>query len=363
MSVCPKKDSKDLKALVLCAGKGTRLRPLTDSIAKPLIPVANKPILFYILDQIREVGITEIGIVVSPDNKAQLKEAAGDGSKWGAKISYIVQTTAGGLAHAVLAAEDFLDNGPFLMFLGDNLIQGNLHPVVDKFTDNPCSAIILLKEVPDPRMFGVAELDSSCKVIRLVEKPQEPKSNLALVGVYLFTPAILRAVKSIKPSHRGELEITDAIQWLLENGEIVYSDTVCGWWMDTGKKDDLLTANRTVLDEYAERRIRGTFDESSTVTGRVELGEQTQVAGSNITGPVSIGEGCRINGSTIGPFTSIGNGTVLENTSVADSIILENCKLSGAHLKDSITGRHAEIKGCSENPSVIFVGSYSKITL
>jgi glucose-1-phosphate thymidylyltransferase len=361
MPVTPKKDSRELKALVLCAGKGTRLRPLTDTIAKPLIPVANKPILFYVLDQMREVGIKEIGIVVSPDNKAQIKESAGDGSKWGAKISYIVQTVAGGLAHAVLAAEDFLDNSPFLMFLGDNLIQGNLHPVVAKFTSSPCSAIILLKEVPDPRMFGVAELDASGKVVCLVEKPKEPKSNKALVGVYLFTPAILRAVKSIKPSHRGELEITDAIQWLLDKGEVIYSDTVCGWWMDTGKKDDLLAANRTVLEEYAGRQIKGTSDESSKITGRVELGEGAQVIGSNITGPVSIGEGCRIIDSTIGPFTSIGAGTVLKNTIVNDSIVLENCLLSGVNLNDSIIGNYVEIKGQSKNPAVIFTGSYSKI--
>ena len=363
MSGIPQKDAKPLKALVLCAGKGTRLRPLTDTIAKPLIPVGNKPILFYVLEQIRNTGISEIGIVVSPDNKAQIRETVGDGSKWDVKIHYIVQAEAKGLAHAVLAAADFLDNAPFLLFLGDNLIQGNLQPVVEKFTGNPGAALILLKEVPDPRMFGVAELDSAGNVIRLVEKPKEPKSNLAMIGVYLFTAAILQAVKAIKPSWRNELEITDAVQWLLDNGATVYSDNVCGWWLDTGKKDDLLSANRTVLDQYGTRRLEGIPDASSTVTGRVETGKGTQITGSNITGPVAIGENCRIINTAIGPFTSIGAGTVLENTVIKDSIVLRHCRLLSTNLRGSITGNYVEIKGKSANPAVVFTGSYSKIEM
>lgn len=334
-----------MKALVLAGGKGTRLKPLNNTIAKHLLPVANKPIIFYVLEQIREAGITDIGLIIAPETGNGLKDAVGNGSRWDAQVSYILQREPLGLAHAVKIAQDFLGIEPFLMFLGDNLIEGSVKYLVQEFNHYSPDALILLKEVSDPRRFGVAELDASSKVIHLVEKPKKPKSKLALMGVYLFTPEIHKAVSQIKPSWRGELEITDAIQKLLEMGREVRSHIFTGWWLDIGKKDDLLEANRVVLDKFLKRNIQGEVDSESQIVGRVEIGGGTKIEKTVIRGPVSIAENCKIKNSFIGPFTSIGASSIIEGSSVEFSLILENCYIENIkRLEESPTSRGTEIK-------------------
>jgi len=355
-----------MKALILCAGKGTRLKPLTHTTAKHLLPVANKPILFYVLEQIREAGIAHIGIVVSPETSDWIKQAVAYGSKWDARITYIVQSEPLGLAHAVKTAEDFLGDSPFLMFLGDNLIEGGVKQFVGQFNTYAPDALILLKEVADPRRFGVAELNEKGEVIRLVEKPKEPKSNLALVGAYLFSPEIHQAIAEIEPSWRGELEITDAIQKLLERGKQVSSYVLQGWWLDTGTKDDLLKANQVVLDNLLEGSVKGDIDLRSQIVGRVEIRQGTEVLQSIIRGPVSIAEDCRIKNSSIGPFTSISARTVIEDSSVEDSVILENCRILGIErLADSVIGSSTQVlkRGHDSDVISLFVGNDTRIEL
>jgi glucose-1-phosphate thymidylyltransferase len=355
-----------MKALILAGGRGTRLKPLTNTIAKQLLPVANKPILFYVLDQIREAGISDIGIIISPETGSWIKEAVGDGSRWRAKTTYILQPEPGGLAHAVKTALDFLSDSAFLMFLGDNLIEGGVKGFVEEFNALHADALILLKEVPEPQAFGVAELDSSGKVIKLVEKPKDPKSNLAMVGAYLFTSAIHQAIAQIQPSWRGELEITDAIQKLLEMGREVKSHILQGWWLDTGKKDDLLEANRVVLDNYLRRDIKGEVGPQCQIIGRVEIRQGARIESSIIRGPVSIAEDCRICNSLIGPFTSIGARTVIENSSIEHSVILENSRiLKIERLADSVIGRGTEVVKQEQNFKAVklFVGDDAKVEL
>lgn len=355
-----------MKALILCGGKGVRLKPLTTTMPKQLLPVANKPILSYVLDQIAEAGITDVGIVISQETDDPIREAAGDGSRWGAQITYILQPEPLGLAHAVKIAKDFLGDSPFLMFLGDNLIEGGIKHFVQQFNEDASDALILLKEVPDPRLFGVAELGENGQVVNIVEKPEEPKSNLVVVGVYLFSPEIHRAIAQIKPSWRGELEITHAIQKLIDMGKTVRSHTLDGWWLDTGKKDDLLEANRVVLDDLLKRDIRGEVDVNSQIAGRVEIRDGAKIESSVVRGPVSIAEGCHISNSFIGPFTSIGAGTVIENSSMEHSVILEDCHVTKIErLADSLIGKGCRVSKQEGHlrPKRLFIGDDADVEL
>jgi glucose-1-phosphate thymidylyltransferase len=357
---------KSIKALILSGGRGTRLKPLTTTIPKQLLPVANKPILSYVLDQVAEAGITDIGMIIAPETGHLIKEFAGDGSKWGTRITYILQAEPRGLAHAVSTAAVFLGRSPFLMFLGDNLIQGGVKKFVEQFLNDDCDSLILLKSVPDPSLFGVAEIDKKGTLLHLVEKPKKPKSDLAIVGVYLFNRHIHTAIKNIKPSWRGELEITDAIQNMIDSGRKVGSYVLTGWWLDTGKKDDMLEANRVVLDDLLKRDVRGKVDENSHVAGRVEIRKGSQIINSKIRGPVSIAEECRIVNSFIGPFTSIGDNTVIEDSAIEHSVILGNCHIQNVErLADSIMGRACKVykRGNNFLQKKLFIGDDAIVEL
>lgn len=332
-----------MKGLILSGGKGTRLRPLTYTSAKQLVPIANKPILFFCIESVVAAGITDIGIVVG-ETKDEVREAVGDGSRFGARVTYIEQDEPRGLAHAVMIAEDFIDGDPFVMYLGDNLIAGGITSLVEEFEEQRPSAEILLAEVPDPRQFGVAELTADGQVQRLVEKPPEPKSNLALVGVYMFSPEIFESVHRIKPSARGELEITDAIQNLIDRGLTVHPHKVQGWWKDTGRLDDVLEANRIMLDTLPPQPPQS-WPEGVKVEGRVELGEGVELVDSLIRGPVVIGAGARVENAFIGPYTAIGDGCVLKRCEVENSIILSDTQILDIPLRidGSLVGRNARI--------------------
>jgi len=333
-----------MKGLVLSGGRGTRLRPLTYTAAKQLVPVGNRPILFHVLDNLRNAGIKEVGIVISPETGNAVRDAVGTGQLWGMTIEYIVQNEPLGLAHAVKVAQPFLGSDSFVMYLGDNLIGSGIKTYRDRFEKSVAEASILLKEVDNPSNFGIAEVDGSGCVIRLVEKPKVPRSNLALVGIYFFTPAIYQAIDRITPSWRGELEITDAIQVLLEDGGKVLSDRIESWWLDTGKKDDLLTANTVVLDEWVERRIYGEIDRQSQVAGRVRLGAGSRVVNSTVRGPVVIGETVLIENSFVGPFTSIGNGCQILSSVLEHCVLLENARIEHVdRLEDSLIGKNSVV--------------------
>ncbi|HUP65762.1 MAG TPA: glucose-1-phosphate thymidylyltransferase [Thermoanaerobaculia bacterium] len=340
-----------MKGLILSGGKGTRMRPLTYTSAKQLIPVANKPVLFYGIESIVAAGIREIAIILSPETGNEIRDCAGDGSRFGAKITYIEQDSPRGLAHAVLIAEPFLGKSPFVMYLGDNLLQHGITPLVEEFQQTECNSEILLTRVPDPTQFGVAELAEDGHVFRLTEKPKEPRSDLALVGVYMFDENIFDAVKAIKPSFRDELEITDAIQWLIDQGLTVHPHIVKGWWKDTGKIDDMLEANRTVLDTF-EREVRGTVDASSQVEGKVVIEDGAQIVGSLIRGPVIIGANSRINHAFVGPYTSIGADSLIQQCEIENSIVLEKssiCDIEG-RIEASLIGKNVKINRTRRKP-------------
>ncbi|MFC1889221.1 glucose-1-phosphate thymidylyltransferase [Thermodesulfobacteriota bacterium] len=358
-----------MKGLILSGGKGTRLRPLTYTSAKQLMPVANKPILFYGLEAIREAGITDIGIVVG-DTKEEIKKEVGDGSRWGVKISYIEQEAPLGLAHAVMVSEEFLGEDPFVMYLGDNIIINGIKALVDEFRANRPNSQILLAHVKTPQQFGVAELNED-KVVRLEEKPDKPKSDLALVGVYMFDNNIMKAVKSIKPSGRGELEITDAIQWMIDNDFEVDPHVVHGWWKDTGKVDDILEANRMILDTM-EDRIDGEVCADSEVHFKVVIEKGARIVNSIVRGPAIIGEGTQVINSFIGSFTSISNNCVIENSEIRHSIILQNSVIrdieestQGIRIEDSLIGRKVQVSRSTQRPRAnrLILGDHSEIKL
>lgn len=331
-----------MKALILSGGKGTRLRPITHTSAKQLVPVANKPILFYTIEAVRDAGVTDVGIIVG-DTHEEIRAACGDGSQWGVKITYIKQDEPRGLAHAVMIAEDYIGDDTFVMYLGDNLIRDGINDLVECFVREKPNSQILLARVPNPSSFGVAELDGD-RIVRLVEKPKEPKSDLALVGVYMFDKTVFDAVKAIKPSWRGELEITDAIQHLVDTGRTVNAHIIRGWWKDTGKRDDMLEANRIVLEDI-EASIEGEVDEASVIHGRVRVGEGSRIISSTIRGPAVIGRNCQIVDAYIGPFTSINDGTTVQRSEVEHSIILEECTIEDlqGRMVDSLLGRNVRV--------------------
>jgi len=355
-----------MKALVLSGGKGTRLRPLTFTTAKQLIPVVNKPIIYYVIEQIQKVGIQDVGVIISPETGQEVKKALADGSRWGIHIQYILQETPGGLAHAVKTAEGFLGKDSFLMYLGDNLIGQNIGPFISKLGENGTEAVILLKKVPDPRMFGVAEIDGHGLITRLVEKPANPKSDLAIVGIYLFSSRIHEAIRRIQPSKRGELEITDSIQELICMGCKVDSFELKGWWLDTGKKDDLLEANRVVLDEWTEGEIRGRVDECSKVSGRVLIEEGAQIISSTVRGPAVIGAGTKVVNSFIGPYTTVGSNCLIDNSFVEFAVMLDGSGVERVcRLEESIIGRKACVIGDSRShePLKLMLSDYSEVVM
>jgi len=351
-----------MRGLILSGGKGTRLRPLTFTQAKQLVPVANKPVLFYGIEALKEAGIENIGIVVG-DTKEEIQQAVGDGSRWHVNISYIEQEAPLGLAHAVKISESFLGKDPFVMYLGDNILKSGIKSLVEEFQQKKPNSLILLTKVPNPQMFGVAELEGG-RVVKLVEKPKEPVSDLALVGVYMFDFHIFEAVKTIKPSWRNELEITDAIQYLVENGYEVQPHLVTGWWKDTGKIEDILDANRLILESISGE-IQGDVDEASKINGQVKIEKGVVVKNSIIRGPAIIGANSEIIDSYIGPFTSIQNKCKIIHTEIEHSIVLEGSEIRevGSRIDESLIGREVKIFKCPPKPSVyrFIVGDKSEI--
>jgi glucose-1-phosphate thymidylyltransferase len=360
-----------MKGLILSGGAGTRLRPITHTSAKQLVPVANKPILFYGIEDMAAAGITDIGIIIG-ETGDEIRAAVGDGSRWGVRITYLPQHEPLGLAHCVLIARDFLADDDFVMYLGDNMLQQGLTEFVERFesaraadTAKAPAAQILLAHVDDPRQFGVAEIDAAGEVLHLVEKPDDPPSDLALVGVYLFDPHIHEAVSAIEPSGRGELEITDAIQWLLDHGHRVLHDVLVGWWIDTGKKDPLLESNRYILEEL-EPANHGSVDAESTIEGRVVIEKDAEIIGSRVRGPAIIGERTKVVNSYVGPFTSIAADCEIADSELEHSVVLEESRIVGiAGMADSLVGREVEVTRSEQRPRALrlMLGDHSKVDL
>ncbi|MCW4015768.1 MAG: glucose-1-phosphate thymidylyltransferase [Candidatus Bathyarchaeota archaeon] len=352
-----------MKALVLSGGKGTRLRPLTFTLAKQLIPLANKPVLGYVLDQVAETGINQIGLIIAPETGHYVKEYVKDGNEWGFKVTYITQEPLG-LAHAVKTAKKFLGSDDFIMCLGDNLQGLGLTTYVKKFKAKNMDALILLKPVEDPTKFGVATLDDNNNIIQLVEKPKNTQSNLAIVGTYIFSSKIFDAIDQIKPSWRGELEITDAIQKMVDMGYNVKAEALNTWWLDTGKKDDILTANAKVLDQYAKQQIFGTVIDTK-IEGRVDIQKRAKVVNSTLRGPCVIGDCCVIENSFIGPYTSIGDGSKIVDSVIDYSVILDHAQITGVdRLEESLIGKNAKVTKNHRNGCLkLHVGDYSEVEI
>jgi glucose-1-phosphate thymidylyltransferase len=353
-----------MKALVLAGGAGTRLRPITHTSAKQLLPVANKPVLFYGLEAIRDAGITDVGLVVG-DTAAAIKDAVGDGSAFGLDATYIRQEAPLGLAHAVLVSRGFLGDDDFVMYLGDNFIVGGITPLVEEFRSILPDALIMLTRVPDPREFGVAELDDTGQVVGLEEKPQRPKSDLALVGVYMFTAAVHEATARLTPSWRGELEITEAIQWLIDDGRKVRSTTISGYWKDTGNVADMLEVNRMVL-ETVEPARQGAVDARCEIIGRVVIESGAEVSGSRIVGPVIIGARTRVTDSYVGPFTAVAQDCVIADSEIEYSIVLRGASIQGVRrIEASILGHDVEVTPAPRVPKAhrLVLGDHSKVQI
>lgn len=345
-----------MKALILSGGKGTRLRPITYTGAKQLVPVANKPILWYGIEEIVAAGITDIGIIISPETGDEVRAKTGTGDRFKANITYITQKEPAGLAHAVKVAQPFLGDDDFIMYLGDNLIQqGDLSHFLKQFSTEQVDALILLRPVANPSAFGVAKVDARGRVLELVEKPQVPPSNLALVGVYFFSRIIHDAIACIQPSLRGELEITDAIQCLIDQQKQVVACQLEGWWLDTGKKDDLLEANRLILDTYLTSSILGDVDAQSKVIGRVQIGPRSQVINCTIRGPVVIGSDCYLENCFVGPYSSIADRVILIDTDLEHSVILQGAQIARIHQRiiDSVIGQRAQFTVAPRRPKAL----------
>jgi glucose-1-phosphate thymidylyltransferase len=353
---------QNLKGLILSGGKGTRLRPITHTSAKQLVPVANKPVLFYGIEAMAAAGIDEVGIIIAPETGEEIRQTAGDGSRFGVRLTYILQDEPLGLAHAVLTAEPFLRDAPFVMYLGDNLLQGGIDELVAAFRDHEPDALILLTPVPDPEQYGVAELSDGA-VVRLVEKPTQPTTDLALVGVYMFTPIVHAAARAIEPSGRGELEITDAIQHLLDAGHRVEPHVVKGWWKDTGRLEDMLAANRLVLDTI-ERRVEGELLESR-VDGRVVVEPGARLERSTVRGPTIIGGGAQLVDCYVGPYTAVGERCEIRGAEVEHSILLAGSAVRdlAGRMESSLLGRNVRIGREQRQPRAyrFLVGDNSQV--